>query len=60
MLDLNIHTGKQFFQNKVERYSLDAETKAFLEALFSKTALSWKQASNLHKLLNHLEAEQAQ
>ena len=58
MLDLNIHTGKQFFQNKVERYSLDTETEAFLEALFEKSALSWKQASHLHKLLTHLEAEQ--
>ena len=60
MLDLNIHTGKQFFQNKIEKYSLDTETEAFLEALFSKTALSWKQASSLHRLLTHLEKEQTQ
>lgn len=60
MLDLDIQTGKQFFQGKIEKYQLDTETDAFLKLLFSKTALSWKQASSLHKLLNHLEKEQAQ
>ena len=60
MLDLNIHTGKQFFQSKLSKHTLDTETEAFLEALFSKTALSWKQASHLHKLLTHLETEHSQ
>ena len=60
MLDLNIHTGKNFFQRKIEKYKLDADTEAFLETLFSKNALSWKQASHLHRLLNHLEMEQSQ
>lgn len=50
-----LQTGKHYYKNQLNLYSLDEQTNSWLSELFSKTALSWKQSAQLNYLLQQLK-----